>query len=125
MPDGKPLPAIVFNGKVIPNATALQEMFEKEMPPTRYDVQSYDCQVLNPQYGLNFDSSQDGSDGNYMSILIIVNGNVRMGPLKDSETRGFCETFVLVPKSLDQNLKPGSKSVTGWVIQSQNFRLVV
>ena len=125
MPDGKPLPAIVFNGKVIPNAGALQEMFEKEMPSTRHDVQSYDCQVLNPQYGLNLNSNQDFSNGNCMSVLIIVSGNVRIGPLKDSETRGFSETFVVVPETIEGKSKPGNKSVRNWVIQSQNFRLVV
>ena len=125
MPDGNPLPAIVFNGKVIPSAGALQEMFEEEIPATRYDIQCYDCQVLNPQYDYSPDSNRDDSSGNSMSILIIVNGNVRLGTPKDLELRGFCETFVLVPKSPDQNPRPGGKPVRGWVIQSQNFRLVV
>jgi NTF2-related export protein 1/2 len=47
MPDGKPLPAIVFNGNIISDAAAFQAMFEKQMPPAHYEVQSYDCHVLN------------------------------------------------------------------------------
>ena len=59
MPDGKPLPAILFNGNIIPDASAMQIMFQQQMPPTCYEVQSYDCQVLNPSY-VSDGSKNDG-----------------------------------------------------------------
>ncbi|KAL2056721.1 hypothetical protein ABVK25_003115 [Lepraria finkii] len=50
MPDGKPLPVIVYNGNIIPDPTSMQLLFQEQMPETRFEVQDYDCQVLNPHY---------------------------------------------------------------------------
>lgn len=62
-----------------------------------------------------------------MSILVIVSGYVRFGDGRetlDSPNRGFSETFVLVPgPPSDGGLK--AKANRHWLIQSQNFRIVV
>ena len=125
MPDGKPLPAIVFNGNVIPNAAAFQEMFEHQMPPTKYEVQSYDCQVLNPNFVPDGTASSSGADGQNMTILVAVSGFVKVGPIKDSETKGFSESFVLVPNPESHNSRTRRRPAKEWLIQSQNFRFVV
>lgn len=125
MPDGKPLPAIIFNGNVIPDAAEFQNMFEKQMPPAHYEVQSYDCHVLNPNYTADgFEASPEGS-GKNMTILLTVSGYVKFGELKDAEMKGFSETFVLIPTSDTTASKGRGKRGHKWLIQSQNFRLVV
>lgn len=98
---------------------AVQDIFMNQMPPTHYEVQSYDCQIINPAYPT---PATGGKPGNKpavknMSILVIVSGYVRFGETKDLPQRGFSETFVLEPNP--------AKSGKEWLIQSQNFRLVV
>ena len=72
------------------------------MPPTKFDVQSYDAQPMNP----------DGRKS--CSFLLLVSGSVRIGEVE--KTRGFSETFVL---------KPDNREATRWLIETQGFRLVV
>ena len=124
MPDGKPLPAIVFNGNVLDAAT-LQNMFVHETPPTRYEVQSYDCQVINPNYVAEGTSSRGGASGRNMTILVVVSGYVKIGEQHEAEMRQFSETFILVPNTAADSRKGRQKSAKDWLIQSQNFRLVV
>lgn len=97
------------------------------MPPTHYEVQSVDCQIINKGYptptaaGVKPSSQKTVKD---MSILIIVSGYVRFGESQDLPQRGFSETFVLAPNAgVDQG--PKGKGRREWSIQSQNFRLVV
>ncbi len=125
MPDGKPLPAIVFNGNVIADAAAFQEMFEKQMPPAYYEVQSYDCHTLNPNYTAADAEASSGGSGKNITILLVVSGYVKFGELQDAEMRGFSESFVLVPNSENTTRKGRGKQGKDWLIQSQNFRLVV
>lgn len=103
-----------------------------QMPPTHYEVQSYDCQVINSNYitpGVEPPLAQPKGRGGAasvaktMSILVLVSGYVRFGEERTKESwdlagnRGFSETFVLVPN-------PGREQ-RQFLIQSQNFRLVV
>ena len=125
MPDGKSLPAILFNGNVIADANAMQDMFEKKMPPTHYESQSYDCQVINRNFSTEGQPSTGAASGKNMTILIVVSGFVKMGPLKEAEMRGFSETFVLIPNPDGAALKKRGKIFKEWLIQTQNFRLVV
>ena len=125
MPDGKPLPAIVFNGNVIPDAAEFQNMFEKQMPPAHYEVQSYDCHLLNPNYTADGLDPSSGGSGKNMTILLSVSGYVKFGELKDAEMKGFSETFVLIPTPDTTTSKGRGKRGNQWRIQSQNFRLVV
>ena len=123
-PDGKPLPAIVYNGNVIPDAVTFQNMFQQDMPAVHYEVQSYDCHVLNPNYIVDGIQGVDAASGKNMTILVAVSGYVKFGGSRDATARGFSENFVLVPNH-DAATKGRGRHVKEWLIQSQNFRLVV
>jgi NTF2-related export protein 1/2 len=90
-------------------------------------VGSYDCQVINTNYNVGTDESRLGpeKDGKKMSILVMVSGSVRYWKDgADSETRGFTENVVLVP-NLEAHGPKAARGEKKWLIQSQNFRLVV
>ncbi|KAI9809835.1 MAG: hypothetical protein M1825_000268 [Sarcosagium campestre] len=133
LPDGKTLPVLVFNGNVIPNPTALQELFEKQMPEARYEVQSYDCHVLNPRYNADgaTDDAEAKANGNRstrprISLALTVSGYAKYGDVKDGTMRGFSESIILVPRP--ETGKEGArrgKAKKKYLVQSQNFRLVV
>jgi NTF2-related export protein 1/2 len=120
MQGGKPIPTLVFNGNVLQNGAAVQEMFENEMPPTRYTAQSIDCHVLNPQYapeGVTLSRSAAST----MTILVIVSGDVRFSEDRNDPEKKFSETFVLVP---NHDRSPRVQRQMDFLIQSQNFRVV-
>ena len=124
MPDGKPLPVIVYNGNVIPDPTTMETMFQEQMPETRYDIQDYDCQVLNPNYVAEGTQGSSPSSGKNMTILVTVSGSVKFGEPRAATSRGFSENFVLIPNPAAATNNRG-KHIKAWLIQSQNFRLVV
>ena len=124
MPDGKPLPVIVYNGNIIPDPTAMQRLFQDQMPEARYEIQDYDCQVLNPHYIAEGTQGSSPASGKNMTILVTVSGHVRFGESRTATTRGFSESFVLIPNPAAATNTRG-KHIKGWLIQSQNFRLVV
>ncbi len=115
------------------------------MPQARYEVQSYDCHVLNPEYALDGPSSSVATggggaaaggtgtarDNKNMSIILTVSGYVRYGEARDAAMRGFSDNFVLVPHpenhlgSASGRARDKGALKREWVIQSQNFRLVV
>ena len=125
MPDGKPLPAITYNGNVIPSAAGMQKMFQDQIPATRYEVQSFDCQVINPNYIAADSEGVVSTAGKNMTILVTVSGYVKYGASRDVPTRGFSESFVLVPNHDAAKAKDQGKNSKDWLIQSQTFRLVV
>ncbi|KAI9767553.1 MAG: hypothetical protein M1840_005590 [Geoglossum simile] len=122
--DGKTLPVLVFNGKTIPDPPALQTMFEKDMPTATYEVQSFDCHPLNPNYNAAGPGPHPPESGRNMSILISVSGYVKFADVNEDPLRGFHESFVLVPNTAIAALKAG-EGVRSWLIQSQTFRFVV
>ncbi|KAF7509676.1 hypothetical protein GJ744_007547 [Endocarpon pusillum] len=121
MQGGKPIPTIVMNGNILQNGGAVQEMFENQMPPTRYDTQSIDCHVLNPQYAPE-GVSHSRSAASTMTILVIVSGTVRFSEDRNDPERQFSETLVLVP---NQDRRAQGQRPKDFLIQSQNFRVVV
>ena len=123
MPDGKPIPIITWNGSFVPDPATLQQMFEEQFPQSRYVVQSYDCHVLNPDYNPDARQGRDVASGKYMSIVLTVSGNVKYGAARNTDPRGFSESFVLVPTGEADNQK--ERHPSSWLVQSQNFRLVV
>ena len=125
MLDGNTLPAIVINGNVISTAEALRDLFVKEMPPTKYDIQCFDSHVINPNYTVGGASKTDGSNGRNMSVLVVVSGTVRLGTGKDNEKRGFSDSFVLVPNPEMSTAKARRKPLREWLVQSKTSRLVV
>lgn len=148
LPDGKTIPSIAWNGNAYDSGAAFQAAFDAEMPAyTYFEVQSLDAQVLNPNPPPNAgdaegdamidgDAPGEGRKGGGRrggpqggqkeedlvgSLLVMVNGFVRLEEKKEGPTRGFSETLVLVPNK-DFTRKDGSRR---WVVQSQNFRYVV
>lgn len=123
MPDGNPLPAIVYNGRVFPDADSFQTMVE-EMPPARYEVQVFDCHVLNPNYTAEGAEPNPVPSAKNMSIVLLVGGTITLGEPSDAEVRGFSESIVLIPNTKAAVTKGQGKKVKEWLIQSQIFRLV-
>ena len=113
-------PSILYCGNIIASGQELQTLFEKEMPDMHYDAQAFDCQVVNS----NAAAGMAGGRG--MSLLVIVSGNMRVGPQRESELKGFSETFVLVPNPQSTGKKPRGRGAShDWLVQSSNFRFVV
>ncbi|MCJ1453373.1 hypothetical protein MMC28_003720 [Mycoblastus sanguinarius] len=126
MPDGKPLPVIVYNGNIIPDPKSMQTLFQEEMPETRYEVQSYDAQVLNPHYvAEGTKETAKPSSGKSMTILVAVSGYVKYGEPRGATMRGFSENFILIPNPAMAERASRSRNTKEWLIQSQTFRLVV
>jgi NTF2-related export protein 1/2 len=124
MPDGKPIPAIVFNGNQIPTAADMQALYENDMPPCHYEVQSFDCQILNKNYVPQGGTAGSNQSGKNISILVLVSGYVRYGDSRDEPLKGFSESIVLVP-NLEKSGRTTRVSRRDFLIQSQTFRIVV
>ena len=122
MPDGKPLPAIVFNGSVIPDPTAMQKLFQEEMPKAEYVVGDFDCHIINPSYVAEGLKGTPATSGKNMTILLTISGFVKYGQSRSVEPHGFSETFVLTPNPAASG-NSRSRNVKEWLIQSHNFRL--
>jgi len=124
-------PDITLNGNVMTDPSEVQKMFETQIPKAFYEVQSFDCHIVNPNYNVGLDDAALGpnKDGKKMSIVVMVSGSVKYYKTSEeeearAEARGFTETFVLVPNQDAQNPK-AAKGLKRWLIQSQNFRLVL
>ena len=122
----QPTSTILFNGNAVTDGDAVQDIFVNQMPPAHYEVQSFDCQIINQAFptttaaGTKPPNQKTVKD---MSLLVIVSGYVRFGESRDLPQRGFSETFVLVPNPSAEGGK--GKRKKEWLIQTQNFRLVV
>ncbi|KAL6716349.1 hypothetical protein ACLMJK_005915 [Lecanora helva] len=126
MTDGKSLPVILFNSNVIEGPTAMQTLFKEKMPESQYEVQDYDCHVLNSHYVPQDAEGPSQETAKNMIILITINGQVRYGDVKSTlnSQKGFSESIVLAPNPAAVGNERG-KPVKEWLIQSQNFRLVI
>lgn len=67
-------PDISLNGNLVPSAQELQRLFELQMPKAHYEVQSYDCHVVNPNYNVGVPDHMLGPDsgGKKISIMVIA-----------------------------------------------------
>ncbi len=124
-------PDITLNGNIFSDPSEVQKIFETQIPKAHYEVQSFDCHAINPNYNVGVDDAALGpnKDGKKMSIVVMVSGSVKYFKSKEdeearAEPRGFTETFVLVPNHEAHNPK-AAKGLKKWLIQSQNFRLVL
>ncbi|RDL41192.1 NTF2-like protein [Venustampulla echinocandica] len=115
-------PDITLNGNLVKDPTELEAIFEKQPAKTHYEVQSFDCHVLNPNYnvGAHDDSLEPNKAGKKMSILVLISGSVRYG---EEETQGFTDNIVLVPNW--EILGKPPKGKRKWLIQSQTFRVIL
>jgi len=104
----------------------LQSVYETEVERTKYEVGSFDCQVINTNYSVGLDESKlgTGKDGSRLMIMVMVSGSVEYYREDvDGEKRGFMDNVVLVPNWEAQ--KPNAaKNMRKWLVQSQVFRLV-
>lgn len=124
MPNGVCLPSITIYGNVIAGTGELQTLLETQAPVTHYEVQAYDCQVMNPNYIAENTTGTLSASGKNMTILINVGGYIKYGGAHDTQ-RGFSESFVLVPNTGLEKLKDEKTNVKEWLIQSQTSRIVV
>ncbi|CZT47515.1 related to nuclear transport factor 2 domain protein [Rhynchosporium secalis] len=120
-------PTISINGEVFHEATLLQSKIDDQPERSQYEVQSFDCQVLNSNYNVGVDDTaiSPEKDGRKMSILVLVSGSVKN--MKDdigADIRGFSESIILVP-SWDAHASKASKGSRKWLISSQTFRFVL
>ncbi|KAF8430000.1 hypothetical protein EV426DRAFT_579264 [Tirmania nivea] len=97
-----PNAGVVWNGNPVSCGEDVSAFYAK-MPPTKFDVQSYDAQPIQP----------DGRGS--CSFLLVVSGQVRIGS-ESAPMRGFSDTFIM---------KPDAKEPTRFLIATQGFRLVV
>lgn len=113
---------ISLNGNIVSSPADFQTLFDMKVDKAHYEVQSYDCHVLNPNYNIGVSDSALGPDaeGRKISLLVIASGYVKYGKQKNAEMRGFTENFVLVP-----NLEFQNQQEKKWLIQSQNFRILL
>ncbi|MCJ1351585.1 MAG: hypothetical protein MMC33_001569 [Icmadophila ericetorum] len=125
MPNGKQLPSILFNGNQLSDAGSFQTMFQEQMPNMHYETTSLDCQVINPNYVAEGTASARNSKGQNATFLVNVSGTVKMGEAKETP-KIFNETLVLIPNPLAHiGSRTRTRHPREWLIQSQNFRLVV
>ena len=114
--------SIVFNGNEFLDPQDFQTIITETMSPIQYEIHAFDCQTIIPSVNPKCDIIPNASKGTAMTLLILVSGGVRIGPLKESEMKGFSESFVLVPNPLFSNLRKKGKHTMEWLIQSQTFR---
>ena len=121
------VPSIIWNGNLIGDASALQDMFQQNMPNTHYDLQSVDCHVLNADYnGLSKQTRSNKDIEKHISIMVQVSGSVRLGDAGSAGSmKTFSETFVLVPNVERSSGRGAMAGRRNFLIQSQNFRYVV
>ncbi|KAI9739761.1 MAG: hypothetical protein M1834_006481 [Cirrosporium novae-zelandiae] len=122
-PDGKhKYPFIAINGEVMETSNALKEYLNK-MRPVHYEIQTVDSHIINSQYPLGEAGSVKPEKD--ISILAVVSGDVQFGGT-ESPKNGFSESFVFVPNKPPKDSK-GKGKVAGkdFLIETQNFRVVV
>ncbi|KAF2141707.1 uncharacterized protein K452DRAFT_287662 [Aplosporella prunicola CBS 121167] len=142
-PDDQVVPSITWNGNVFNDANDYQRMWEEQMPSYSYfEVQCLDCQVLNPNppqskeekaaasqvdasesrpAGVTAKKGKKDEEHIITSMLVTVNGFVRLEERSEGPQRGFSEVFILVPNMDVTKANEGKR----WLIQTQNFRYVV
>lgn len=119
------LPIINYNGDLSNSGSQFDKKFE-EMPWAFYEAQSVDAHVLNPCIDPDNVKTRKDAERN-MSIAVSINGYLRLGERKDGELKGFADDLVLVPNKEVAGGKGTGKTGEGrqWLIQTQNFRIVV
>ena len=124
-PDGKTVPNIIWNGNQLQDPDEFQRQFVNEMPYTHFDTQSLDCHILNPEYPGSEKSTGKQDLSKSMSIVVSINGSVRLEERHNGPLRGFSETLVLVPNTEKAAGKSSTAHKKNWLIQQQTLRFVV
>ncbi|KII93618.1 hypothetical protein PLICRDRAFT_171349 [Plicaturopsis crispa FD-325 SS-3] len=115
----RPTSSLAWNGKPYQGSDGVKDLIQK-MPPTKHDVQSFDCHPI------------PGSQP--PSLLVTVSGNVVHGkgpsgnpaatPAKsiDGQPRVFSQTFMLVPDPTAPPTKTGE--VAKYYVNADSMRFV-
>ncbi|KAJ5156733.1 hypothetical protein N7492_009536 [Penicillium capsulatum] len=115
---------LLFNGNDLANGVTVQDVLKQELGQVHFEVQSFDCQIINRAFPTvtptGVPKAPTQMTAKDMSVLVLVSGNVRYGG-RDNPQRCFSETFILVPNASADRTNAQKE----WLIQSQNFRLVV
>ncbi|QDS72503.1 hypothetical protein FKW77_000035 [Venturia effusa] len=118
-------PTIQWNGNVYATAADFKAVWTDHMPKyVNYDVHAVDAQVLNSVF--DGDAGPKVKPSKNISILVLVNGHLRLEERKTGPLKEFSESFVLVPNIEKMTLEKGPcMEKKNWLIQAQNFRYVV
>jgi NTF2-related export protein 1/2 len=118
---------IVWNGNVLSDGMAVQEIFAKQLPNSCFDVQSVDCHIINKNYPVpdqDENATRRKNVKDHISMVVVVSGSVKLGGSEvENDERGFSETLVLIPNT-NIRRKEHDRNRKDFVIQSQNFRVV-
>lgn len=122
LPDGKHVPSIIYNGNAFFDGHGMENVFQ-QMLPTHHEIQSFDCQVVNDRYFVEEQAGAALPRSKNISVLVVVSGSMKIGEPKNSELKGFSESFVLVP-NLEAVRTKGPGKEKEFLITSQSFRYV-
>ncbi|EQB58884.1 nuclear transport factor 2 domain-containing protein [Colletotrichum gloeosporioides Cg-14] len=117
-------PDISVNGAVLANGPdEYTTLLDTQGPDVRYEIESLDAHVVNPDFSLGCPEHLQGGDKNgaKCSVMAQVTGRVYYGKGRDAAAKTFNEVFVLVP-NWDTFGKNPPRGVRRWLIMSQNFR---
>ncbi|KAL9112395.1 MAG: hypothetical protein Q9227_003237 [Pyrenula ochraceoflavens] len=122
MQGGKTIPTIVFNGSAVADGPSVQEIFEKQMPKAKYNVECIDCHILNQSYAPPGATTPPSNAQKNFSLVILASGTCTFGEAQDAE-KAFSESFVIVPnpEAAGNRRQRGAHE---FLIQSQTFREV-
>ncbi|KAF9881086.1 nuclear transport factor 2 domain protein [Colletotrichum karsti] len=117
-------PDISINGAVLSGGPdEYVALLDTQGPDVRYEVESLDAHVINPNFSLGCPDHLLAGDstGAKCSVMAQVTGRVYYGKGRDAPAKTFNEVFVLVP-NWDTLVKNPPRGVRRWLIMSQNFR---
>ena len=125
LPENAVVPNIKINGNSVLDGPEMQVHFKTGMPRLKYNVESFDCHVINKNYPLVTGNGNQPVPGNgkNLQLSITVSGTLEIGEPKSIEHRGFSDNFVIVPTALQKGKSKSSSY--DYVIMMQNFRFVV
>jgi NTF2-related export protein 1/2 len=114
---------ISINGSLVATPADFETLLEKQGNGVRYEVESFDAHVVNPNFNLGAPDHLLGAEksGAKSSVLAQVTGRVYYGRGRDVPQQGFNEVFVLVP-NWDSFGRNAPRNPKRWLIMSQNFR---
>lgn len=132
----RPSSSLMWNGKPFQGTDGLRTLVEK-MPPTKHEVQSFDCHPIPGASYLPYPRIfiLNMSVGTQPpSLLLVVAGNVTHGrgpagnppnthsKTPDGHPRVFSQTFLLAPDPAAPTTKPGE--VAKYYISADTMRFV-
>ena len=117
---------VIFNGIELSDGTAAQDIFERITPQSHIEVDSIDCQILNPNY---MPVSNNVSNGRSLapscSILVNIGGIFRASNDRNEEEEDFNDSLIIVPNHDTEGPRtPRTLRHKDYLIQTQNFRLL-